>query len=202
MMPARVRGLERARDVDEPADACARAGRSALADEAAERRADDVLHREVEPAVRLADVVDRDDVRMAERRDGARLAEEARRELAGDRGGSESPPSAGLAPLIGDDDDLERDRALEPRVEGPVDLAHAALTHEAADLVRSDEVSGLQHGGAARLRRVRVIARTSTGETASAAGSPDGCRKSASEPIAPWYPCDLPSSACLVSSRR
>ena len=77
-----VRGLERARDVDEPADLDAERGSSALSDEARSVEPDDVLHREVEPAVRLADVEDRDHVRVAERRDGAGLAEEPRRELA------------------------------------------------------------------------------------------------------------------------
>ena len=79
--PALVRRLERARDVDEPAQ---RRGERQLgaADELAERRPDHVFHREVEAAGGLADVEDRDDVRVAERGDGARLAKEPRRELA------------------------------------------------------------------------------------------------------------------------
>ena len=60
-------------------------------------------------AVGFADVVDAADVRMLERRDGARLALEARAEVrvAGDFGR----------------EDLDRDAAIEPCVAGFVDLA-------------------------------------------------------------------------------
>ena len=60
----------------------------------------------------MADVVERADVRMIERRDRARLALEALAQL---RVGRERRRQ-----------DLDRDRAVEPRVAGAVDFAHAA----------------------------------------------------------------------------
>jgi hypothetical protein len=60
-----VRRLEGVRDVDEPAN-LARERDVLVADEAAERRADDVLHREIEAAIGRTDIEDGDDVRMAE----------------------------------------------------------------------------------------------------------------------------------------
>ena len=37
---------------------------------------------------------------------------------------------------------LQRDTALEPRVAGPVDLAHAAPADEPLDLIAGDRVAG------------------------------------------------------------
>ena len=116
-------------------------GTSVLDASDAERGADHVLHREVEAIARLADVVDADDVGMAERRDGARLAEQPGRELAGEALG------VVLGRPLRDDDDLQRDGAFEPRIEGLVDLSHPALAEKAADLVGADEVSRLEHRG-------------------------------------------------------
>ena len=81
-----------------------------------EARAFDQLHDEVGHVLVLADVVDGDHVRVAEGGRGAGLAEEA---------------LAGVADLVVGAEDLDRHRALEVRVPGAEDDAHAA----AADLL-------------------------------------------------------------------
>ncbi len=82
-------------------------------DQGVERLAAHELHGEKRNAVRLLDRVDRDDVGVVQRRDGARLAPEALDPLRRSR-------------HLGRQD-LERDLARELRVLGQVDLAHAAL---------------------------------------------------------------------------
>ena len=80
---ALVGEVERARDVDEPPQALREGDVRPLAHEGAEHRALDVLHGDEADRLggplrgHLADVVDDDDVRVLERRGGARLAEEA-----------------------------------------------------------------------------------------------------------------------------
>ncbi len=91
------------------------------ADRLGERPARDELHRVEETAVRkAAEVVDRDDARVVELRGRPRLGVEAgrpsrRRELRGER--------------------LERDGAVEPRVVGGEDLAHAPARDRGVDPV-------------------------------------------------------------------
>ena len=82
----------------------------------------DELHRDVRDSVRLADVVDGQDVRMVERRGRARLLLEAL--TAAGVGGQ------GLG------QHLDRDLAPEPRVPRPIHLAHAAGAERREDLVR------------------------------------------------------------------
>jgi hypothetical protein len=78
-----------------------------------ERRADEVLHDEVELALLgLADVVDVDDVRVVDAVGGARLAEHPRAEVR-------------LAAQVGADE-LERDDAVDEHVARSVDDAHRA----------------------------------------------------------------------------
>ena len=81
-----------------------------------EARAFDQLHDEVGHVAVFADVVDGDNVRVAEGGRGAGLAEEA---------------LAGVADLEVGAEDLDRNRALEVRIPGAEDDAHAA----AADLL-------------------------------------------------------------------
>ena len=85
------------------------------------RLAVEQFHDEVVGVAFAADVVQGADVRMIERRDRARLALE---------------PVAHLG-VVGEmrREDLHRDVAPEPRVLRPVDLAHAAGTERADDLV-------------------------------------------------------------------
>ncbi len=85
------------------------------------RLAVDQLEREERDAAGFFDRVDRDDIRVIERRGGPRLAIEPlapvriARQLAGQ--------------------DLERDPPLQPRVVGEVDLAHPAFANELNDPV-------------------------------------------------------------------
>ena len=137
-----VRLLERAGDVDEPAEA-ARERHVGVGGKGSQRGADHVLHGQVQAPLRLADVVDAYDVGMAERRNGAGLAEQPRRELA--------DHAIGVAERFGcgggHHDHLQRDGPLETRVERLVDLPHTALAEKAADLVGSDEVTRFEHVG-------------------------------------------------------
>ena len=77
----------------------------------------------------LADVVERADVRMVERRD--RLAPRART----------AARSSGSARVRRQD--LDRDGAVEPRVARLVDLAHAAGAERRDDLVGAEARAGL-----------------------------------------------------------
>ena len=90
--------------------------------------AGEVLHREV-VQLRLghADVVDRDDVRVRKRRERARLLHEAAREVRVVR-------ERRLH-------DLQRDLAVERRLQGKVDGRHAAL----ADLALDEVARNLDH---------------------------------------------------------
>jgi hypothetical protein len=74
-----------------------------------------------------ADIVDRDDVRMIERADGACLLLEAPRPLVVD------PVAARHH--------LDRDVTAEPWIPAAIDLPHASRAEEGADLVGTDAVS-------------------------------------------------------------
>ena len=109
--PGTMRGGERLGDLDRPLDRLVECERPAC-DPGLEGLAIDELHHdEVAPGV-ATDVEERADVRVVEPRDRTRLAVEA------------------LAPFLGSRDrrreQLERDRALEARVDRAIDLAHAA----------------------------------------------------------------------------
>ena len=81
----------------------------------------------------FADVVERADVRMIELRDGAGFAIEALAEL---RVGREQRR-----------ENLDRDRTIEPRVAGPVDLAHTAGADEREHFVGAEADAGCQGHG-------------------------------------------------------
>ena len=100
-----------------------RSGSGPPADALAQRLALEQLRDDVRRAVSRADVEDREDVRMVERRGGARLLLEAAQPIGigRERGGQ----------------DLDRDLASEPRVARAVDLAHAAGAERREDLVRT-----------------------------------------------------------------
>ena len=95
-----------------------------LAQELLEVAAGDVAHRDVELALVLAGVVDRDDVRMVERGGELRLAQEALSE----------------APVLGQlrCEQLEGDLAVERKVVGPVDDAHPAAAEQRLDPVAEE----------------------------------------------------------------
>src|SRR5262245_2610877 len=83
-----------------------------------------ILEHEVARAIVFTDVVDRADVRMAQRRDRTRLAFEALAERPADR--------------------LDRDQPIEPRVARLPHLAHAAGAKGGQDLVRAEAGAGDQ----------------------------------------------------------
>ena len=78
----------------------------------------------------IADFVNRQDVRVIEGRGGARFVQEAAHPLriAGELGAQH----------------FQRDRAAEGRIDGLVDLAHAAAAQQVLDLVAADAAAGGQ----------------------------------------------------------
>src|SRR5882672_4276625 len=84
------------------------------------------LHRHVSEVALLAEIVDGDDIGMGE--------------LARGLGFEEKPLVEFLAPfhLVGKDDGLQRDGAVESRVLGPIDDPHGAAAQLAEDLVATD----------------------------------------------------------------
>ena len=129
-----VRGVEGARGGEEPRE-LARPGWLRRADVRAERLAGDVFHRDERQLVHLAEIVDGDLVRVLERGGGARLAKHPRDRFA----------AGGAVDLAVEEEHLERDPALEPRVEGAVDLAHSALAELGLDTEPVEGAPDLQH---------------------------------------------------------
>ncbi len=119
----------------------------AAGDALGERRAGDVLHREVQPAVVLADEVDVRDVRVLDASLCARFADQpiAARGVVRGRGRQH----------------LDRDRAIEREVGREVDLAHAARAEEALDAVVAQARAGLEL--ARRRRRANAVSSSSAG---------------------------------------
>src|SRR5207253_11055817 len=81
----------------------------------------------------LSEVVDGENVRMRERRDGARLALEPRHRFV----------------VVGGvrAEDFNGDLASEARIAGAIDLTHPAFAEERDDLVGSDSRAGREHAG-------------------------------------------------------
>ncbi len=81
----------------------------------------------------LADVVERDDVRMGERGYRARFQ-------------LETTAAVGILRVVGGQN-LERDVAPQPRVAGAIHLAHSACTNRRDDLIRPEaNTGGKTHG--------------------------------------------------------
>ena len=127
---ARVRGVERARDLLEDRERLVRVVRAALLDQLLEVGALHVAHRDVDEALVVAGVVDRDDVRVVDRGDRLRLADEALAEV-------------GAAAELGRER-LQRRLALEQQVLGLVDEAHAAAPEQAGDAVAGEDGVGFE----------------------------------------------------------
>ena len=102
--------------------AAARRGRPA------QRLPFEILEHEEVDAVLMPDVVQRADVRMIERRDRARLALEALAQLRIRRERRRQ--------------DLDRHRAIEPRIARPIDLAHATRADERDDFIGAEVHAG------------------------------------------------------------
>ena len=104
-------------------------GRPLLHD-AAQRVAFHQLHREVGPALGLADVEDRDDVGVVEPGDHARLVPEARQAVGvGEQRARQQ---------------LQRHLPAEPRIERPVDLPHPSSAEQRADVVVAERGANWQ----------------------------------------------------------
>ena len=95
-----------------------------LGEPCVQRLAFDELEHEKPGSVALLESVDLRDVGVVQRGQHARLALETRQML-------------GL-PREGSGDELDGDVSLEPRVAGPVHLAHSARAEEAQDLVGAE----------------------------------------------------------------
>src|SRR5205814_3537469 len=119
--PGAVREREPAGDADRELDGLPDRQRPALLDDLLERVPVDVLEHDELPAVLLAAVDHRDDVRVRELRDRARLAAEALDRVAVLR--------------VVRVQDLQRDVALEQPVARPKDTRHPAAADELLELV-------------------------------------------------------------------
>ena len=129
----RVRRGERAGHLDAVAERLIER-QPAAREPARERLALEELHDQEVGAVLLADVEERADVRVTEARDDARLTRQAL-------------PRGQILRAAGRQD-LDRDSAIEPGIEGFVDLAHAAGADQREDFVGTELVAGLQwHAG-------------------------------------------------------
>ena len=106
------------------------------------------LHHGVRRGTFPADVVDREDVGMAERRDDTRLALEARERLL----------------VLGEPlrQHLDRDVALQPGVAGAIDLAHPARADRRQDLVGSQARAGGEGHGRRDYRCAKRLSWRST----------------------------------------
>src|SRR5882724_354204 len=115
-------GADLLRDVDD----VFRGQRLALIEHAMQRDPLDVFHGDVEQAVLLARVVNRDDVAVVENAREARLVLEPAQHL------------VGLQAVHVEAHGLERDRSSNGRVDGLVHPAHRAFTQLTRDLVAAD----------------------------------------------------------------
>ncbi len=130
--PARVRGVERAGDLGDDVHRAAGVETAGGADERPQVRAVDVAHGDVERALVLARVVDRDHVGVIDRGGEAGLGHEALAE----------------ADVLGEvrGDQLERDGAIEIELDSAIDHAHAAAAGDADDAMTGEDVTLLQVG--------------------------------------------------------
>jgi hypothetical protein len=119
--PVPVRVRERCEDLARVLDDDARRGRAPRHDELLDVAAVEELHRDVVRPLRLAPVVDRDDVRVRERGGALRLAAEPLDELVVAR-----------VALV---EDLDRHAPAEHLVLGEVDVRHAAAPDPLEDPV-------------------------------------------------------------------
>jgi len=125
----RVRGVEAVGDLHCQLEEIVEGDR-APADDAVQRLAVEQLGDDVRLRVVRADVVDRGDVRMFERRGRARLLREPAQALDAVRDPRRQ--------------NFDRDVALAPRIARAIHLAHAAAANESDDLVRTEPRTGGQ----------------------------------------------------------
>ncbi len=125
---ARVSVVERGRDLAHERDHPLGLEADALVDDGGDRLAVDELHRQERQPVLLADVEQRDDARVGECPRDARLLVEAL---------DEGPVLRAVARDV-EADRLDRQRALDERVERLVDGSHRTEAERAGDLVAPD----------------------------------------------------------------
>ena len=135
-------------------DALPRVERRPAPDQLGQRLARDVLHGDERLAVVLADVVDGDDVGVLQPRRQPRLALEALAHVG-----------------VVDAQHLDRDEAIDRRIEGEEQRAHPALAEAFADAVAID--------GLRQLHGVRVTSRAASSSDCAAVTSPASSRRRA-----------------------
>ena len=152
-----VRGVEGGRDLAEQRERALGAER-ALVDQRGQRRAGDEPQRQVQAVVRLARLVDGDDVRVLERRLHAALAAKAL---------DERLVEGELAV-----EDLESDLATGLDVASAVDSGHPAATEQALDAVAAHHSSGFESHGSAPSRPPSTGAGNQTGALSVSSRTP------------------------------
>ncbi len=125
-----------------------------------ERLPREVLHDKKIHAINMSDVVQTADVRMIEGGDGARLTEKTRASLG---------VSCRLARQ-----QLDRYRASQPGIAGPVHVSHATTTQQRQDLVRAQAGTG---GNGHQNSRVADYTATRPVESCSIPSSADARKK-------------------------
>ena len=136
--------------------------RPILVDDRPEVGAVEQLHRDVRPVVEAAGRKDLDDVGMTDRRDGAPLAHEA------------LPQLGAIAMLLRED--LDRDLAIEARVDAFEDLAHGARAELSLDAISTKDRPRrrVRHGVIlSNLGRLRALARAKPSRRAGLCRSVD-----------------------------
>ena len=128
--PVRMCGIQRAADLRDDLRRARRLERALGAHERPQVRPVDVAHDDEQHALALARVIDRDHVRVLDRRRRLGLRDEARAEvgLLGERRG----------------DDLQRDDAVEVEVPRAVHDAHPAASGEPLDAMVDEDVAWLE----------------------------------------------------------
>ncbi len=140
---ADVGGMERLADLGAHPGGLSRGQRPGLADDRRQVLALDQLHHDVRPGVVLAEVVDGDDVGVAQRRSRTGLVAEPGQEV-------------GVASELGPQQ-LDGDVALELRVARAIDPGHAALSEKLQQAVSpAEDASDLGHGLVNSMRRSSI----------------------------------------------
>ncbi len=129
-----------------PAELVGKGDGGLSSDEAGEGFTGHVLHHDERLRVVLAEVVDRDDIRVAQRRGSACLARES---------------FAGVGQIEIASEHFDRDHAAEDGIVGHIHCAHAPATKFSLDLVPTDLGTRLEHpfppGPMLLLRRASVL---------------------------------------------
>jgi hypothetical protein len=146
-----VRGVERGADLGDDPRHARRGQWAGAAHERAQVVAGHVAHRDERDAVLLARVVDRDHVRVVDRRGDLRLAHE-------------TAPDRGVLHQRGRDD-LQRDGPVERELHRPVDDAHPAPAGDRLDAMPGEQASRRQLAHGCGVYRPRMVEEHGGAET-------------------------------------